>query len=139
LCSFHALHIQVSKNEGISYCTASVYFLLLIGFLFLSVGEDYINVMEEERGQMRFAICACESVGGDIDHIKDIKVSGANTGIGSVIANKGGIVATPSYKSTKISFLSAHLAAHEGDAVYKNRCQSVRTILKEANTSDFIK
>jgi hypothetical protein len=100
------------------------------------LGEDYVNVMEEERGQMRFSIWACESVAGDIDPIKDIKVNGANTGIGNVIANKGGIVATLSYKSTKISFLSAHLAAHEGETFYKNRCQSVRTILKEAKTSD---
>lgn len=67
---------------------------------------------------MRLWIWASNDV---VDKITDVKVSGANTGIGNVMANKGGIVITVTYKTTRISFLSAHLAAHEGDVYYKVR------------------
>jgi hypothetical protein len=40
------------------------------------------------------------------------------------------------HKNTKLSFLSPHLAAHEGESYYKSRCQNIRTILKEAKTSE---
>jgi hypothetical protein len=100
------------------------------------LGDDYYQVAEEERGQMRLHLWASGAVVDDIEHIK---ISGANTGIGNLIANKGGIVVTLTYKKTRISFLSAHLAAHEGDSYYRARCRSVRTILREAKTFDLSK
>jgi hypothetical protein len=96
------------------------------------LGEAYFQVAEESRGQMRLHVWAAEWV---IDDINDIKITGANTGVGNVLANKGGIVLTLEYKKTKLSFLSAHLAAHEGQSYYKNRCKNVRSILREAKTS----
>ena len=68
-------------------------------------------------------------------HSITVKVSGANTGIGNVLANKGAIVATIECKKTIISFVSAHLAAHEGESYYKSRCRNIRDILREAKTS----
>ncbi|CAJ1946684.1 unnamed protein product [Cylindrotheca closterium] len=96
------------------------------------LGEAYFQCAEEARGQMRLHVWAAEWV---IDDIKDIKITGANTGVGNVLANKGGIVLTLSYMKTKISFITAHLAAHEGEQYYKTRCRNVRSIFKEGKTS----
>ena len=52
------------------------------------------------------------------------------------MANKGGIVVTLNFKTTRISFLSAHLAAHEGESHYKARCENIETIIKESRTYD---
>lgn len=96
------------------------------------LGESYFQVAEESRGQMRLHVWAAECV---IDDIDDITITGANTGVGNVLANKGGIVLTLECKKTQLSFLSAHLAAHEGQSYYKNRCKNVRSILREGKTS----
>jgi len=96
------------------------------------LGEAYFQVAEEARGQMRLHVWAAEWV---IDDIKDIKITGANTGVGNVLWNKGGIVLTLTYHKTKITFLSAHLAAHEGEQYYKTRCRNLRSIFKEGKTS----
>ena len=58
------------------------------------------QVLEELRGQMRLLVWASRSV---VDQIGEVKVSGANTGIGNVLANKGAIVATIECKKTIIS------------------------------------
>ena len=95
------------------------------------LGDDYSQISDEQRGQMRLQIWASDRVVSDIT---DIRISGANTGIGNVLANKGGIVMTIKYQDTRISFLSAHLAAHEGENYYKNRCDNIKAILREAKT-----
>jgi hypothetical protein len=68
--------------------------------------------------------------------VEDIKVTGANTGVGNVLANKGGIVITLDYMKTRVTFLSAHLAAHEGESYYQARCDNVHDILRSAKTFD---
>lgn len=95
------------------------------------LGESYSQMVDEQRGQMRLQIWARDRVA---DSITDIRITGANTGIGNVLANKGGIVTTLTYKKTRISFLSAHLAAHEGESHFKARCENIRSILREAKT-----
>jgi len=97
------------------------------------VGSEYIQIVEENRGQMRLSIWASVNIENDI---KKVRISGANTGIGNVLSNKGGIVATFDYKATRFSFISAHLAAHEGENYYKNRLQNIRSILREGKTSE---
>jgi len=97
------------------------------------LGDEYIEIAEEERGEMRLSIWASRAV---IDWVSDIKSSGANTGIGNVLANKGGIVVSMNYQSTRISFVSAHLAAHEGKSNFNTRCENICSILKEGNTYD---
>ena len=57
------------------------------------------------------------------------QVAGENTGIGSVLANKGGIIATLTLRSTRLSFLTCHLEAHEGIAHFNNRNKNLIEIL----------
>ena len=95
------------------------------------LGEEYAPVAQEVRGQMRLYIYALKNV---VPFIEDLKVSGANTGIGNVLANKGAIVISFIHKSTRFTFLSAHLAAHEGESYYKARCENVYDILKASKT-----
>ena len=40
------------------------------------------------------------------------------------------------FPKTRLSFVTAHLAAHEGDSYYKMRCENIRSILREAKTFD---
>ena len=97
------------------------------------LGEDYIPIAQKTRGQMRLHIYALETVA---PFVKNIKASGANTGVGNVIANKGGIVVSFEYQRTRLTFLSAHLAAHEGESYYQNRCSNVRDILRLSQSPD---
>lgn len=96
------------------------------------LGPNYFQVTDELRGQMRFHLWATRRIGREI---QDFKVSGANTGIGNVLANKGAIVVTVQLKDTSLSFVAAHLAAHEGESYYNTRCENIRSILREAKTS----
>ncbi|KAL3934619.1 MAG: hypothetical protein SGBAC_009701 [Bacillariaceae sp.] len=95
------------------------------------LGDDYTNISQEQRGQMRLTIWALKDVAPGI---RNIKVSGANTGVGNVLANKGGIVTSMVFHDTRLSFLSAHLAAHEGDRYYNARCSNMYDILKSSKT-----
>ena len=95
------------------------------------LGEGYTLVKEETRGQMRLHIFAVRNVALFLD---DVEVSGANTGIGNVLANKGGIIISFEYQETRFSFMSAHLAAHEGESYYQSRCENVRDILSSSKT-----
>lgn len=100
------------------------------------LGDSYTNIAQEQRGQMRQSIWALKGVA---PFIKNLKVTKVNTGIGNVLANKGGIVISMIYQDTRIAFLSAHLAAHEGESFYKNRCDNVFDILKGSKTFDLSK
>eukprot|EP00980_Cylindrotheca_fusiformis_P001804 scaffold408_cov71-Cylindrotheca_fusiformis.AAC.5 len=95
------------------------------------LGDRYTNIAQEQRGQMRQTIWARTDVS---PFIKDLKVTGANTGVGNLLANKGGIVISMNYLNTRMTFLSAHLAAHEGENYYKARCQNVYDILQASRT-----
>eukprot|EP00548_Thalassiothrix_antarctica_P001721 CAMPEP_0194138768 /NCGR_PEP_ID=MMETSP0152-20130528/8514_1 /TAXON_ID=1049557 /ORGANISM="Thalassiothrix antarctica, Strain L6-D1" /LENGTH=523 /DNA_ID=CAMNT_0038836341 /DNA_START=750 /DNA_END=2318 /DNA_ORIENTATION=- len=99
------------------------------GIISTILGEYYSELHAETRGQMRFLLWARNGV---IDFIHDIKISGANTGVGNVLANKGGIVTSFNFNQTRISFLSAHLAAHEGETYYKTRCENIQKILEDS-------
>jgi hypothetical protein len=96
-----------------------------------TLGDGYCQVADEQRGQMRLHLWAKRTI---LKDIVDVRISGANTGIGNVLANKGGIIAALYYRNTRISFMSAHLAAHEGVSYYKTRCDNVKSILREAKT-----
>eukprot|EP00934_Nitzschia_sp_Nitz4_P008847 Nitzschia sp. Nitz4//scaffold124_size66437//58765//65003//NITZ4_006121-RA/size66437-processed-gene-0.51-mRNA-1//-1//CDS//3329534582//8837//frame0 len=95
------------------------------------LGDAYFQIADEQRGQMRLHLWAMRRVAKEV---KDVKINGANTGIGNVLANKGGIAMTVHWKNTRISFVSAHLAAHEGESYFINRCENIRSILRESKT-----
>jgi hypothetical protein len=101
-----------------------------------TLGDAYRQVTDEQRGQMRLHFWVKRTI---LKDISSIRVSGLNTGIGNVLANKGGIVGSLCYKKTRLSFLSAHLAAHEGDYYYKTRCNNIESILREAKTFNLTK
>jgi len=100
------------------------------------LGSEYTSLASEQRGQMRQLVWARSSVA---PLIKNVKISGENTGIGNVLSNKGGIIVSMTYQDTRMTFLSAHLAAHEGDNYYKARCDNVCDILKGSRTFDLSK
>lgn len=82
----------------------------------ITLGDNYSLIKKEQRGQMRLFVWALKDVALCI---QNMKISGANTGVGNVLANKGGIVLSMDYQETRLTFLTAHLAAHEGENYYK--------------------
>eukprot|EP00538_Stauroneis_constricta_P000650 CAMPEP_0119551520 /NCGR_PEP_ID=MMETSP1352-20130426/4750_1 /TAXON_ID=265584 /ORGANISM="Stauroneis constricta, Strain CCMP1120" /LENGTH=560 /DNA_ID=CAMNT_0007597593 /DNA_START=80 /DNA_END=1762 /DNA_ORIENTATION=- len=107
----------------------------LISMFQETLGDDYTLIARQQRGQMRMQIWTRENITKDIEP-DDIVIRCENTGIGGVLANKGGIVTTLTYQKTRITFLSAHLAAHEGEQYYIARCDNIREILRGAKTYD---
>ena len=70
-----------------------------------------------------------------LQHLASIECVAGNTGIGKFLPNKGGIVAHLTMYDTRLSFITAHLAAHEGSNFYTNRCDNMRQILSQAKFS----
>ena len=101
------------------------------------VGRDYAFLVEQQRGQMRLFVLVRRLLQR---RFSDVKVVCENTGIGHVLANKGGIVAYLTYRhdrpqqetatTTRLCFASAHLAAHAGEAYYAARCDNLREIFR---------
>ena len=89
---------------------------------------SYKEIVEYQRGQMRLFVFVKNEL-YEREAVSDLSVSAENTGIGRVLNNKGGIVATFMLFQTRISFLSAHLQAHEGQGNYRRRCSSIKEIL----------
>ena len=93
---------------------------------------SYVVVTTSLRGQMRLVVLAKMEISKDITNVY---VEAENTGIGNVLANKGGIITTFTYqKSTRLSFMTAHLEAHEGELHYQNRNKNLVAILSGAKT-----
>jgi len=86
---------------------------------------SYTRAVSYQRGQMRMMIFYND----DAITLDVLSVKAQNTGIAG-LANKGGIVAECDINSgTRISFLSAHLEAHEGISKYNTRCSTIGDIL----------
>lgn len=75
---------------------------------------------------MRLYVLALEQLA---EEISDVYVAGENTGIGGVMANKGGIIVTLTVRGTRLSFMTCHLEAHEGAHHYVNRNKNLAEIL----------
>lgn len=86
---------------------------------------SYVPIVNYQRGEMRLIIYIHKK------HYHDIQVkyvTAQNTGRAG-LANKGGIVTELlCYNQTRISFLTAHLEAHEGYTKYMARIQSIADI-----------
>ena len=86
---------------------------------------SYERVVSYQRGQMRLEVY-CNSNAVDVEVLR---VTAHNTGRAG-LANKGGIVAELQVNgATRLSFMTAHLAAHEGHSNYRTRCSSLGEIL----------
>jgi hypothetical protein len=90
---------------------------------------SYDHIVSYQRGEMRLEVFSSQEI-----DVKVLRVTAQNTGRGG-LANKGGIVTELLVNgSTRLSFLTAHLEAHEGASKYATRCSSLTNIL--AGTSE---
>ena len=93
---------------------------------------SYEMVTSSLRGEMRLFILAHTTLSKDISNVH---VGAENTGIGSIMANKGGIIVTQTLRNqTRFSFMTCHLEAHEGISHYNNRNKNLAEILGGAKT-----
>jgi len=99
----------------------------LCGLIISQCGDSYLTLINYERGQMRIMVLIRDTLKGSIE---EVHCCAENTGIGGVLNNKGGIVASIRLCKTRISFLTAHLEAHEGESHYRNRCSDLEEILE---------
>lgn len=96
---------------------------------------SYEIIIHNQRGEMRMIVLVKKNLVNDIEYLDCLA---GNTGIGNFIGmgtylpNKGGIIVNLSIYKTKLSFVTAHLAAHEGSSYYTNRCQDMRNIFRQA-------
>jgi len=90
---------------------------------------SYKFVVNYLRGQMRLMLLVRQLW---VNDVSDVECKAENTGLGQVLANKGGIVASITLRGTRLCFISAHLAAHEGEEYYKARNASLEKILRGA-------
>lgn len=85
---------------------------------------------EYQRGEMLFYLF----VRNDLVSISSItEIKAGNCGIGSILANKGGISTLLTVGSTRLSFLSVHLASGEGRLHYEQRNANMERILQGTN------
>mmetsp|Transcript_3211 Transcript_3211/g.8193 ORF Transcript_3211/g.8193 Transcript_3211/m.8193 type:complete len:495 (+) Transcript_3211:19-1503(+) len=94
------------------------------------IGEDYVLLNDYQRGEMVTYIF----VRNDIAPISSVtEVRAENCGIGKVMANKGGISTMLTIGSTRLSFLSVHLEAGEGNSHYQERNKNMKEIIQGTN------
>jgi hypothetical protein len=92
----------------------------------------YKRALSYQLGEMRMLIYVKLGSRGtsSIQSLDIESVKYQATGIGGMLANKGGIVAEVVLnKSTKLSFMSAHLEAHEGESHFQARCTMLQDIM----------
>jgi hypothetical protein len=91
----------------------------------------YKRTCSYQLGEMRLMIYV-RMTGGD-SVVKSVELESIKyqaTGIGGLLANKGGIIAEVLInRSTRLSFLTAHLEAHEGEQHFQARLTSFQDIL----------
>ena len=88
---------------------------------------SYKHAISYQRGQMRLMLFYNDK--NDVS-LEVISIKAQNTGKGG-LANKGGIVAEVLVNgTTRLSFFTAHLEAHEGINKYDLRCSSVAEIFR---------
>jgi len=91
------------------------------------VGEDYTMMAEYQQGEMVFYLF----VRNDLTSISSVTgLQAHNCGIGSVMANKGGIATILTVGTTRLSFLSLHLAAGHGLKHYEERNSNMGEIIR---------
>lgn len=94
---------------------------------------SYKHSVSYQRGQMRLMIFHKE----DKISMEIISVKAQNTGKGG-LANKGGIVAEILVDNTRLSFMTAHLEAHEGIHKYETRCSTIADIFRGTASSSAV-
>ncbi|CBN79626.1 conserved unknown protein [Ectocarpus siliculosus] len=99
------------------------------------LGPDFEQVISLRRMQMRVKIFLRRSLLDVYDH-EEGESAAENTGIGKVVANKGGLVCKLRLRGTTLCFVSCHLQAHEGQNHLARRNSSCAEILQGARLGD---
>eukprot|EP00250_Pteridium_aquilinum_P010359 c19330_g1_i1 orf=434-2425(+) len=81
------------------------------------LGPDYKVVHGISRGQMRLAVFVRVD---EEKAISDVFSGSEATGVGNVIANKGGVCIALKFWDTALCFVNCHLAAHVGQCEARN-------------------
>jgi len=102
--------------------------------------QGYTRALSYQFGQMRLLVYYKAGTATSSEVLKSLDVLSVSyqaTGKAG-LANKGGIVAEVAVnKTTKLSFLTAHLEAHEGIKHYNNRNASLQDIIAETRGSKY--
>jgi hypothetical protein len=94
---------------------------------------DGSQVMQFTLMQMRILIMA---KGNILPHTTNWQLSCQATGIGGVVANKGGIVAKFDYRDESLCFVCSHLAAHQGAKHRQQRNDMAHTVQEAARVGN---
>ena len=116
---------QTSESAGV--CDSSKDGLLAAFAAHL--GEAYVLVERVHRLQMRLLVFVRKPLA---DEVSDVQSAAENTGLGHVVANKGGQLVRFKVRDTTLAFISCHLNAHEGEARRRRRDEDVAEILSGA-------
>ena len=91
----------------------------------------FTSVAASNLGEMRLFVFAKSAVEKGITAVESAE---SCTGLGHVMANKGGILTSFLYKNYSFAFISSHLAAHMQH--YGKRNEDIWEIVREARTAD---
>jgi hypothetical protein len=97
------------------------------------LGPDYMLRGNVHRLQMRLLVFVRK---GLVRECSQEERAAENTGIGHVVANKGGQVFTIKVRNTRLAFVACHLNAHEGEARQRRRNADCAAILSGARVGD---
>ena len=89
------------------------------------LGDNWWCLAHATLGEMRLSVyCSL-----DPESVQEVATARAATGVGGVMANKGGLVVRCVIGTTTLAFCSCHLAAHEGAQHNRARHAMFRRIL----------
>jgi len=91
------------------------------------LGPDFELLASVMRGQMRIRAYVRKALRKECTHLE---TGAENTGLGGVVANKGGQVLKFELRGTTLVFVNAHLAAHENAKHCAARDDSVAEVLQ---------
>ena len=97
------------------------------------LGPEYHVVDHASRYQMQLVVFAHATLLKSITHVEK---TAENTGILHVLPNKGGLCISFTVDDTKVAFIAAHLAAHEGPKKCAVRNDNVCEILGGVRAGD---
>ena len=124
--------INTQKREGISRTTSKRNSMESKSFKFFSrveftLGKGYSPVHASHLLQMGLIIYAKTII---VDKLSGFDSASEATGLGGIIGNKGGLVASFNVGNVSLCFCTSHLAAHRGIEYREKRHNDVSIVLK---------
>mmetsp|Transcript_60463 Transcript_60463/g.121340 ORF Transcript_60463/g.121340 Transcript_60463/m.121340 type:complete len:698 (+) Transcript_60463:54-2147(+) len=97
------------------------------------VGSDFVLLSAVMRGQMRIRVYIRRSL---LSKVSAVESGAENTGLGGVVANKGGQAVKFDLAGTTLVFVNSHLAAHESAAKCNKRDEDAHEIFNSLTFGD---